>query len=318
VLTLLCHLHTLQGQSYLFTQSSSAYRELVNATVIPFSAFDPSADMYFVNELQGETFHFFGVPFPFGGIKTFVIESSGALRIDNDSSLVIVDGAFTYLDSIDAGSSVSYAVEGTPGDLLVKTQWHNLGIRVGAAGNFLNFQTWVYQRSGVVEIHYGPRSANNASGFNITTGPQVGMFFSRDDFSECYEKLWITGSPAFPQPDSNATFVFNAMQGVPDSGTVYRFSPRFPTSLTENRSPQVRAWPNPCQTTFHFEMGFPLEGVRALLYNSTGHLVSECPILRASAVNEGSLNVSGLATGLYILHLRTNDRTFIQKLQISE
>src|ERR1700752_4960590 len=95
--------------SYSFQSTTSNYTDLTGATVIPWSAFDLSLHTYnILSPLTGETFYLYNVPFPFGGIKTFAVETWGTIRIDNDSSVIIIDAAFTYMDSIDANSSISY------------------------------------------------------------------------------------------------------------------------------------------------------------------------------------------------------------------
>ncbi len=181
--------------SYEFQATQAAYSHLEFPTDVPWPAFNPSTNMYILSGLNTEKFNFYNLPFTFGGVKTIAIQPNGNLRIDNDSSLIIIDAAFTYLDSIDSGSSISYVIDGTPGNYIFKCQWKNLKVRVGQANNFANLQIWISQASSVIEIHYGPRSVNNASGYNTTSSPQVGMFYSRDNFTRCYEKLWITGAP---------------------------------------------------------------------------------------------------------------------------
>lgn len=245
---------SVKAQSYSFTQATASYADLSGATVIPFGDFDPQSDLYWVNDLIGETFYFYGRPYKFDtSAKYLFIQSNGDLRIDNDSTLAIIDGAFTYLDSINAQSSVSYKIVGASGSKILKVQWKNMKVRVGQAGNYLNMQIWVYQQNGVVEIHYGPRSASNASGFNVNTGPQVGMFLSGFAFTQCLEKLWVNGSPTSPVLDSNANYVFKAMSGIPSAGTLYRFTPRFLTGIKEPEEKlQFRCYPNPVNGMVYF------------------------------------------------------------------
>jgi len=215
--------------SYRFAAGMGTYAELSGAKSISFALMDTLKGFYRLKELDGEVFKWYNTLFKIDTIKTFHIQPYANLRFDNDSSLIIVDGAFTYLDSIDAASSISYKIEGNAGDRLIKAQWKNLKARAGKAGNFVNLQIWVYQRSGVYEIHYGPSSSNNQSGYNQTSGPQVGIFYSLDDFTQCFEKLWVSGAPASFKLDSNSNYTFKAMSGVPLDGVVFRFIPRFKT-----------------------------------------------------------------------------------------
>lgn len=282
---------SVNAQSYSFSQSTAVYTELSGARVIPFSDFDPQSDLYWVDELIGETFYFYGLPYKFDtSAKYFFIQSNGDLRIDNDSALAIIDGAFTYLDSIDAQSSVSYKIEGSSGNKIIKVQWKNLKLRVGQPGNYLNMQLWVYQQNGVVEIHYGPRSASNASGFNINTGPQVGMFLSGFAFTQCLEKLWVNGSPTSPTLDSNANYVFKAMSGIPAEGTLYRFTPRFLTGIKKPEGKlHFQSYPNPVKDVLYLDRKDSYT-----LYDATGKLLFIFPEVM-------EINLSDLPGGLYFL-----------------
>lgn len=279
------------AQSYRFESTNGAYTELSGAKKIPFHKMTALSGFYRLTELDGEVFKWYNTLFPIDTIKTFHIQEYANLRFDNDSSLIIVDGAFTYLDSIDANSSISYTIEGNHGDRLIKAQWKNLKARAGKTGNFVNVQIWVYQRSGVYEIHYGPSSTNNQSGFNQTSGPQVGIFFSLDDFTKCFEKLWVTGSPAALKLDSNANYTFKAMSGVPLEGVVLRFIPRFKTLGIVNHSlkaNEINVYPNPVSDgLLHFS-----EQADYRLYDMYGREVM-------SGSNVSSLDVSSLPDGIY-------------------
>lgn len=295
-----------QKISYRFEQTTAAYSNLTGATVVQNPNFG-SGDFHPIN-LAGETFKFYNTPFPFGGIKTFHLQTNGNIRIDNDSAMVIVDGAFVFLDSIDNQSEISYAVEGAGGDKIVKVQWKNVRIRTGQAGNFINLQIWAYQKSGVIELRYGPSSASNASGFSESgpgVGPQVGMFFSRDDLSVLYEKLWIYNTPANVQLDSAKTFAFRAMQGFPPEGTVYRFVPKFST-LSVNQlisnGRHISCYPNPVTGgVLHFS-----EPVTGCLTDFTGRCLVDFTMAEM-------LDMQYLPAGVYIVTLQNGSSIKIVK-----
>jgi hypothetical protein len=300
--------------SYEFQATQAAYSDLEFPTDVPWSAFDPSTNAYTLLGLNSQTVYFYNLPFTFDGIKTIAIQPNGNLRIDNDSSLIIIDAAFTYLDSIDSGSSISYVIDGPPGNYVLKCQWKNLMVRVGQANNFVNLQIWVYQASNVIEIHYGPRSANNASGFNTTSGPQVGMFYSRDNFTLCYEKLWITGAPTNFAVDSAANYSFLAMSGVPDSGTVYRFIPRFgSTQITEIAGIEmIEIFPNPTGEYITINVKEDKSGYYKIL-DATGKIVKSGSISDQST----TINLSEVQSGVYMFVMENGEKkyskTFVKK-----
>lgn len=298
LIALICSTSILSAQnSYRFETLNATYTDIDSSTTIPWGAFNPNYNTYnILAPLTGETINFYNIPFTFGGIKTFAVQPNASLRIDNDSSLIIIDAAFAGMDSIDVSSSISYSITGMPGNYILKSQWKNLKINVGQANNFVNLQTWVYQQSGIVELHYGPSSANNASGYNTTYGPQVGMFYSRDDFTLCYEKLWVTGSPFNIALDSNANYSFLAMSGVPSNGTVYRFIPRQSPTSINTTSPElnnISLFPNPTSDilTFHTSSLNPFQ---IEIYTSTGNKV-----LQKRISNNQTISVGHLAAGVY-------------------
>lgn len=278
--------------SYRFVASNAVYTDLNNAKKIPFYVMDKLSGFYRLDELKGETFKWYNTLFPIDTIKTIHIQPYANLRFDNDSSLIIVDAAFTYLDSIDANSSVSYLIEGLPGDRVLKVQWKNLKIRVGAALNYINVQIWVYQKSGVMEIRYGSSSANNRSGFGPGNGPQVGIFYSLDDFTACFEKLWVNGSPTSITLDSNSNYTFKAMSGIPESGTVYQFIPRFNTlDLSQiKQSKRLHVFPNPSGSGY---LNLSEAGIYKL-YDMNGNLLLEQYFSETA-------DLSKFASGVYYL-----------------
>jgi hypothetical protein len=281
--------HVFAQNHYRFEEATAPYTNLADATVVQNPNF-ASGSFIFI-DLAGETFKFYDVPFAFGGIKTLAMQPNGNARVDNDSSAIIIDGAFGYLDSIDNISELSYKVEGPAGNRIVKMQWKHLKCRAGQDSNYINLQIWLYQQSGVIECRYGS-SYKNASGFTTTTGPQVGIFYGDDDFTKIYQKLWVTNTPANIILDSAKTFTFKAMAGIPANGTVYRFVPRFGL-LSINMPTQnahIGLYPNPAQNTLYFNK--PTTG---MVYNTNGRLV-------LTFKNTTEADINNLPAGIYQIY----------------
>ncbi|MBX7052876.1 MAG: T9SS type A sorting domain-containing protein [Flavobacteriales bacterium] len=265
-----------------------------------------------IEELEGETFWFYDVPFTFGGLKTMAMGNAGYMRIDNDSSLIIIDGAFTYMDYIDNTSSMTYSIEGTSGHKIIRMQYRNMKLTSGEADNFVNLQIWYYQETGVVEVHYGPRSENNASGYTSTTGPHAGMFYSADDFSACYEKLWCTGNPNNPTLANTSNYNFLAMYGVPDEGTVFRFTPLFLINAIEVPKDIVlpRIYPNPTMQWLRVEnlsVGTVIE-----LADSYGRHINQF----VAAQDNMQLDLSAYEAGLYYLSIQDGTGKYSLKVMV--
>jgi hypothetical protein len=288
---LLTSAFTFAQNSYSFNETTETYNELSGATVIKSTDFGSSG--FYNLPVTGEVYKLYDVRFKFGGILTFAVQPNGNVRIDNDSSLIIVDAAFTFLDSIDNTSEISYKIEGTSGSQIVKVQWKNLKIRDGQANNFVNFQIWIHQKSGIIENRYGKSSPGNQNGFPPTTGPQVGIFYSPDNFSGIYEKQWINGHHTAPTLDTSKNYSFRAMQGVPPEGVVYRFTPRFSTLSTKALIKNtLKVYPNPASETV------------TLSAASTGKVVDMTGKTAVSFSNQTNINISTLPKGVYMLILQ--------------
>jgi hypothetical protein len=303
--------------SYSFSKTTSnTYTELTADSVLPALMFDPNSGLITLQDLQGETFNFFDVAFPFGPFKAISIGEAAFLRIDNDSSIIIIDAAFTYMNEIDATSKRSYKITGSSGNKILVVQYKNMELQYGPTGNFINTQIWYYQQSGIIEIHYGPRSLNNASGYNTIQGPNIGIFYSPNNFSSCYEKIWCEGSPTNLVLDSAANFNFDAMSGVPDNGTMYRFTPRTQTlnavSIKEVKNESIlKLLPNPANNKLTISGNKINSSI--FIYGTNGQLLKET--VNVSEVIE--LDVSDLPEGIYFARTLTgNGQTTTSKFVI--
>ncbi len=167
---------------YFLEKKTGTYTELVNDTTLP-GAFSGSG--LWMLELVGDSFIFFDKTYAIDNVKKHIVFSNnGFVRVEDDSTFIVLDAAFTFADSIDVNSKVSYIVEGTPGHKIIKVQWKNLKLSNGQAGNYVNYQIWVHQHTGTFEIYYGPSSANNSSGYTTANGPNIGLFHSLQSFTK--------------------------------------------------------------------------------------------------------------------------------------
>jgi len=300
-------------QHYVFTQDTLSYSELSGATII--ASPDFANDKLTTLPMTGKTYHFFGLDFTFGGLSTMAVQTYGDMRIDNDSSTVIIDGVFGFLDSLDSNTSLSWKIDGQPGNEVLKTQWKNVGLANGQAGNYANFQIWLYQKSGIIELRYGPRSASNASGFTNATGPYAGVFYSNDLFTTLYEKCWLFGTPANIQVDSAQNFSFKALLGVPDDGTVYRFTPKAyldtltpPTAVQEPLLREFGLYPNPGTGIVHLDV--PSGNILSVMVTD----ISGRQVLNPECCPANHIDISSLAPGFYRVTVLTRDKAYARLL----
>jgi len=307
ILFLFLFVDTASAQHYDFYEDQIPYTELENPTIIESPNFED--DNFTILPLQGETYHFFNVDFTFGGLSTFAIQTFGNLRIDDDTSAVIIDGIFTDLDLIDGTTTLSYIIEGSSGSQIVKAQWKNVALANGDEGNFVNFQIWVFQETGQIELRYGPVSENNLSGYTQNNGPYAGIFHSSDSFDDMYSKHWLFGHPDEIQTDLNQDFNFQRLLGIPQEGTVYRF---VPTTLsgdgTEdgmNQSNTFSIYPNPVRTEIQIA-GITDEIKSCKIMDIRGSLLEAYP-------NPSLISVANLPIGIYVLEIETSAQIIRKK-----
>jgi hypothetical protein len=312
LITIFCFQSLVAQQNYyLFRAGNGTYADLVNDTAITPAKFGTGEMWAF--ELNGETFNLFGKNYVMDGTTKYVsFSNSGHMRIDDDTSLIILDGLFRFLDSIDGNSRLSYIVDGSGSSKILKVQWKNLGIQGGPAGNFVNFQVWLHKATGIFEIYYGPSSANNASGYTASTGPNVGLFYSRKDFTKMFEKIWITQTPSSYVIDSARNFSFNAMTGVPSSGTVYRFIPKHITTSVDEGMAGIgySIFPNPADSrvtiTTKQQATLQLSGMGGKIVYSG-----------ATRSGKAIIDLHALPAGIYLLNITIGSSTYSEKLSIT-
>lgn len=297
---LLCVQCVHAQQYYKFVEKTGTYAELSAANVIPAPDFDN--DKLTPMNIDGEIFNFFGDLFTFGGAVNLSVQTFGNLRIDNDSSIIIIDGIFGDLDSIDGNTSVEWQISGDPGKLTFKAQWSNVAIAAGPAGNFVNFQVWLHQESGTIELRYGGSSANNASGYNASNGPYAGIFYSNNTFTNQKEKTWLHGDPANIMVDSLRNYSFKRLNGIPPEGTIWKFIPKSyldtVTGINEPVNSSLRIYPNPVAHTLHFDMETGTSS-EAELYDGSGRFIERLPL------HNNQAEVSHLRAGIYFVTVKT-------------
>jgi hypothetical protein len=295
------------AQSYEFSETTGTYANLEGSLILENADFDN--DNFNNLDLTGETMAFFGLDFNFGGITTYAIQPLGNVRVDNDSSAVLLDALRAIsLYPIDETSKLSYLIDGEPGALIVKVEWQNMTLTDEAVNNFVNFQIWVYQETGVIEFRYGPRSKSN---FSLESPVYVGLLYAPDDFFGVYEKIWISGEIGDLVIDTAPINVYEPIAGVPEEGTIYRFTPTFPLATSEGADHELNfnLVPNPTNHRVRI-MGVGQRINSILVYDNKGSEVMHVK-------NADQLHTEHLEPGVYFVTVETSDGTATKRLVVS-
>ncbi len=299
--------HNVNAQTpnhYVFENKGGIYSELVNDTLVTPANFG-TADIW-VLPLAGETFNWFGKTYNINDSNIRVVFSNnGFMRVEDDSTFIVIDALFAHSDSIDANTQLSYIIEGTSGNKIIKLQWKNLALRAGSSGNYVNYQIWAYQKTGVFEAHYGPSSTSNASGLPTVGAPYIGIFYSLQNFTKMFEKIWVIGSPANYTLDSTRNANFTTVTGVPPEGTIFRYTPRT-TSITDTEKVErVPIYPNPADSYITIRPENTVnKKMNIYLYDINGKLVKQDEL--AAGETQLILSTKELPGGMYKLETWIN------------
>ncbi|MEO8590866.1 MAG: hypothetical protein ABI432_15930 [Flavobacteriales bacterium] len=287
----------LAQNNYLFEQvppGNQAYEDLLGDTEI--TDFDLNGS-FTLQAMAGETIRIFDTEYTLGAGTKLSISTDGFVRVDDENTMAVLDGAFTDLYPFDASSRYSYRLFGNTGNHILAVQYKNLRMSTGLAGNSMNMQIWYYQNTGMIEVRYGPRTENLANGFTLDRGPKIGIYSSPVDMSGCLEKVWLSGSPLLPEVSYEANYNFPGLNGVPPEGTIYRYVPTFTISISENTtSAHGRIRNDPATDRLFVTMP---EASRSMLL--VQDMAGRTLQTQLATTGENEIDISGLASGTYLL-----------------
>ncbi|MEP7219346.1 MAG: T9SS type A sorting domain-containing protein, partial [Bacteroidota bacterium] len=192
----------------------------------------------------------------------------------------------------------------------VKVEWKNVGFQAGAASDSANFQIWLYQKTGVIEIRIGPGSAPDLA---TTLRVWMGAFISPRSFNYMVEKCWIVGNPSNPTFDVSRNFTFNGITSLPPSGTILRLTPRgsLGAPAVRKHSGIIDLSPNPTGDRVELRMDRDLPPGAALrVTDVAGHLVRE----KLLDAGERVIDLSTVPRGVYIVAVDLNGDTYSGKV----
>lgn len=278
-----------------------SYVELTGDTWI--SDFDLDG-FHYLPVMDEQELHLFGSAFLLGGGYGISVSAHGEVRITSNTDLVLVDVAGGGLEPIDENSRVSYQLLGAPGSHRLAVQYRRMRLTSGPGTNELNAQIWIDQATGAIELQYGYRSENNASGYTPFTGPRVGILHATAGMTNCLEKSWLTGQPNAPLLNSALDCDRPGLTGLPYHGTTYRFMPTFlvPSAISEEAwATPLELYPVPAHGLLTVRTPVTDARIELRIVDSMGRTVR---VMRPTA-ERTELDLTGLAPGHYLAVLAT-------------
>lgn len=299
------------AQVYTFSVSNATYGDLTGATSLNNGMIwdDPSFSI--------------PIPFPFQYFgtteNTLLIENGlgAALEFSTTPGFFRIFGA-TDEDVIDRGydsgvseSDISYKVEGTAPNRILKVQWKNVGFYGdydddGICQDFANFQVWLYETSMTIEYHYGQWSVTQPQVcLNYGTGPVIFLLDTYDSNTTAVTGLYdLRGNESNPTINSDGNQFYQAsLDNLPMDGRVYRFSKNDlgMKELAEQKSVQV--YPNPAKDQFTLDL--QVESV--MLIDVNGKAWNPAKV-------SGAYSLTGIPAGIYFVEAKSGEGVYREKL----
>ncbi len=301
---------------YSFSSITASYVELTNPIVVttnndwynkqyaipigfPFTIYHKNTDSLFLNRIFG-----------FESVTERLVDDNQDYAYSNAIFMYpieaeIVDRGFGTNNSL---SSISYQLEGTAGNRILKVQWKNVGFEgeydsLGTLNYFINYQLWLYEKTNIIEYHYGPNKIDNAQiayyGDDI---PDVGFHFLRiisvlENKSDIRANL-LAGNPNSPymQIEDGFDFPEERLDGTPANGIVYRFVPiNGSVGITQKTKNSLAIYPNPASTELYIQANTN-EPIQILSFSGT--LLKEYTNMPQGLQR---IDISNLEKGMYII-----------------
>lgn len=303
---LFCISNALKAQSYNFTTEIETYTDLQNPVSLNNGVVWDMADyiipigfefMYFKSYID-TLFFLDSAPC----ILSSSDEEGGNHQIIIPFGTTLVDRGYPTNHSL---SPLSYELSGEVGNRILKIEWKNVGFMMEfymneTLNDYTNFQMWLYEKDGKIEIHYGPTQILfpqyayvYESGASVSLVPKYD--YDMDTISN--QSLFLSGNPINPSMIQTNDYVY--LDGTIPANTIYMFNNLCVNVKTLDYNSSL-VYPNPVTDRLHiradFKNPFSTESyimVRDLL----GKVLYSDEVI--SSNNEFEIPVSFLRNGLY-------------------
>jgi hypothetical protein len=312
------------AQNYtVVTKLNQAYEPLNKVSTVT-STWDHN---FFVTQDLGITYHWFNKVYNFDGNDGLFIFGSGILAgaTNTDSTDFDIDGFFVGLKAKNNTSGLVYQIEGSQGNRIIKAEWKNATIDGGDTADYVNFQIWLYEANGAMEVHFGPSFIKNPHDFNIGnggsnfTGPPVGVYISSikpKDNGKVLQSIYLSGDP------DNPTIVktgLASLKSMPKNGTVYTFTDKNATDVNETAPipSQLKIYPDPAKDYVSLEYNGCGQPASISIEDLTGRCLKSIQCGNVSSNQSIQFSTADMKPGLYLVKLQNGVNTTIQKLMVA-
>ncbi|MCH8904043.1 MAG: T9SS type A sorting domain-containing protein [Bacteroidetes bacterium] len=296
------------SQDYLFSKNTAAYISLTATNSINNGVVWDDEE--------------FTVPIGFdfellGSLYSELLLTDGLLMFGQDNDKII--SAFGYAnigaDLIDrAGndtiskSPINYELSGASGNRIFKIEWNNAGFYddQNPYADSINFQLWLYESDGTIEIRFGPGSVDTSS-YYLINGPIVGVGSYDYFFKFFIDGVFLFGPANIP---GSVDTLITALTGTPDSGTVYIFTKNYSYIHPEKSEVPDNFIPSVIHDRLVVNGILSSDPPILLIYDLSGRLVFTGNLRDIN----NTIDVSSIPSGIYFLKLIFKERIILKKV----
>lgn len=306
-----------KGQlNYTFSTTTQTYTPLTGTTSVNGST------------VWDEESYQFAAPFTYkfnnASLTTINLIGGNVMATDTNSNLPTTGFATMGADiwdranftgSLTPQSPLRYAVTGTAPNRIFKYEMYNVGFpdenyTYGTNNDSASLQVWIYETSNIVEIHIGDASVTHMSDYFLSGKPFFGYVKNVNLNTASVDMLYyLDGNPASPTLDSTNTILgfTGGLDTWPASGTVYRFTPKPPTTVSAlNGTLQgISIYPTAVSNELYVK-NTETATVQYSITDISGRIVA-APATLANGTN--TIPTSELAPGMYIFHAQNANGT---------
>lgn len=217
-------------------------------------------------------------------------------------------------------SPISYEVVGAPGNRIGKIQFSNAGLEYDHASyctgtltglDYVNFQYWLYEATGKIEVHFGPYSVNNPISYNCGGSSISGPFMKFIVDGYFLNPHTDVNTPALTCWNNTGVVYGNPMYGTTgNNGFVHIYNPDPNYVITTNIEVQTlknfKIYPNPANDVLNIENKDSFGAIHYSITDHTGRLVKEGGL-------ENKIDISVLSAGIYFFTIENETIKIIKQ-----
>jgi Secretion system C-terminal sorting domain len=327
---LLSRISFSHAQGYTFSVSQAPYSDLILSTSLSNGATWDDPD-YTVP--IGFTFYVYNDPLT----EMTTGAGLGALFVGPDyvsspTSILVANGA----DIIDRGynfnlgstptgglSNISYLTEGVPGNRVFKMEWKNVGFYSeldddGISTDFTNFQLWLYEATGNIEIRFGPNSVTQPIlCYDGETGPFFGLYADYDlnSLANLSSALELIGPANNPTAQASIDPYLTFTDGTVSNGRVYRYT-RTLASLKDDLYDESKfsVSPNPTEGKIVVALSNKAQNQGQLIITNQLGQILETIDMGNEQKTDYEFDLSSYEAGVYFVSINTEGQSMTKKI----